>query len=286
MTLNEFVVENRGGKLSVVVSARFPRMGYGALRKLLRKGDIRVNGNKVFSDGYVNVGDVIRVYYDDNDLPKLIYENRLIAVFFKPHKIPTVGENSFETLVNKHYPDYICCHRLDTNTDGLVVFAKDPAVFEAVKRAFISHSIEKHYLAFVTGVFNEAREEIAYLKKDERLGVVSVTDKKVDGSSKIVTCFRPLRSYETATALDVMIVTGKTHQIRAHLAHLGYPIIGDPKYGDNAVNRTYSKNMQMLTAYKIVFHTKDGILSELDGVTVQLDVDKKLNDFVGLVSKK
>lgn len=282
MTLNEFVVRDKGGKLSVVVLEKFPRMGYGAWRKLLRKGDVRVNGNKVFSDGYVNIGDVVRVYYDDNDLPKIIYENRLVAVFFKPPKIATVGENSFETLVKKYYPDYICCHRLDTNTDGLVVFAKDEAVFSAMKEAFKFHRIEKHYLAFVTGDVKCGQEAVAYLKKDERLGVVKVTDQKTDGSSKIVTIFSPIRSYETATALDVEIVTGKTHQIRAHLAHLGHPIIGDPKYGENAINRAYNKSFQMLTAYKLIFREQEGLLKELSGVTVELDVAKKLDSFFGI----
>lgn len=280
MTKNEFVIEKKGVKLSVAIAERFPQMQYATLRKLFRKGDVRVNDAKVFSDGFVNAGDQITVFYDDTlQKPTILYEDKKIAVFYKPAKIASVGENSFESRVLLDYPTYICCHRLDTNTDGLIVFAKDEQSFSAIKDAFKAHRIEKRYLAFVFGKVKEAKESVCYLKKDDRIGVVRVYDKEVRGSAKIVTKFAPLKVYSDATALDVEIVTGKTHQIRAHLSHLGYPIIGDPKYGDNEKNRLYNKSYQMLTAYKLVFHTEKGYLADLNGVSVEVAVSDRLDRF-------
>ena len=280
MTMNEFVVEGKGLKLSVAIRTRFPKMQYGTLQKLFRKGDVRLNGTKIFSDKFVNAGDIVRVFYEEERIrPKLLFEDKHVAVFYKPPKIATVGENSFEEDVRLDYPSYIACHRLDTNTDGLVVFGKDAESAEAVKAAFKSHLIEKHYLTFVFGEVTQKKRAVAYLKKDERLGVVRIYNEKTSGAAKIVTDYGPIAAYKDSTCLDVSIVTGKTHQIRAHLAHEGFPVIGDPKYGKNDVNRAFGKSYQMLTAYKLIFHTESGLLASLNGQEVTLDVRKMIADF-------
>lgn len=268
--MTEFVYSGKGIRLTALIVGRFPRMGYGTLRKLLRKGEVRVNGAKTFSDVFVADGDTVRIYFKSPDL-KIIYENSDVAVFFKPAKIVSVGNHSFENAVKSVYPSYIACHRLDTNTDGLIIFAKSAEAEQAVVRAFRSHGIEKHYLALVGGEVSAAGELTAYLVKDAERGVVRVEDEPSKSAEQIVTRFSPISRFGGATLLDVEPVTGKTHQIRAHLAHNGNPVVGDPKYGSAELNRAYGKKYQLLRAYKIIFHIDNGLLSYMDGLTVELE---------------
>ena len=277
--MTEFVIDGKGKKLSVAVRDKIPRIGYDTLRKLLRKGEIRVNGKKVFSDVFLYPGDTVRVYYKPEETIKVIYDDDNIAVLLKPTRIASVGEGSFDELVRAKFPNYIISHRLDTNTDGLVIFAKNNAVFDGLKDAFKNHKIEKKYLCVVYGVVDMPRDLKAYLSKDAESGEVRISDNYVQGYEEILTKIAPIESSEGITLLDVNLITGKTHQIRAHLAHENLPIIGDPKYGRNEINRHYGKRYQMLHAYKLVFHIDTGILSYLNGKEIEVDTDEYNKEF-------
>lgn len=273
--MEEFVYRGVSRNLSKVMPLYIPVLTYGYFRKLLRKGEIKVNGARVKEDIKINDGDIVRVFFDYDALrPVALFESDDVAVFYKPSGLASEGKNSFSELVNRFFPDFILCHRLDTNTDGLIVFAKNVSAAQELDEAFRKRYIEKRYLALCFGTGLKNGLHIAYLKKIPEQSRVVVSDKKENDFTKIQTFINVLKEKNGLSVADIELVTGKTHQIRAHLAFLGHQIIGDPKYGKESVNRLYGKKIQCLTAYKIVFRIPFGKLSYLNGTEVTLSEDK------------
>ena len=169
------------------------------------------------------------------------------------------------------------CHRIDRNTTGLVLFAKNEKSLEILLSKFKNHEIEKHYLALVYGHPSSNSKKLeAYLFKDNKKSMVYISDTPKKGYSKIITSYTILEKRKDNTSvLDVEIETGKTHQIRAHLAYLNYPIIGDGKYGKNDINKKFNKKVQMLCSYKMIFNFNNdsGILNYLNNLKFELPID-------------
>jgi 23S rRNA pseudouridine955/2504/2580 synthase len=267
----EFNYSGKANRLSLILGEKVRGITYGAIQKLFRKGDVRVNGKKVFKDTVVADGDVIRVYYKEQERDFTpFFDNEYIACFFKPARIACTGENSLEEAVKAKY-GYIICHRLDTNTEGIVIFAKTEEVFAEMKKVFKTRSVEKHYLTAVAGIVRGSGELKAYLIKNADESFVKIYDKRMPGSVEIVTRYDAIYTGRSGSVLDVELVTGRTHQIRAHLAHTGHPVIGDPKYCPEKTNRYFGKKYQLLRAYKVIFHIADGALAALDGVKIEYD---------------
>lgn len=269
--MTEFVFTGKISKLSSVLAEKVPGISYGAIQKLFRKGDVRINGTKVYRDRTVSDGDTIRVYYKAPEKEYLpFWENEYIACFFKPAHLACAGENSLESYVSKKF-GYFICHRLDTNTEGIVVFAKGEETFAEIKKLFKTRSVEKHYLTAVAGTTVDRAELRAYLIKNADEAFVKIYDKRLPGATEIITRYEALYRGRSGSVLDVELVTGKTHQIRAHLSHVGHPIIGDPKYCPEKINRYFGKKYQLLRAYKLVFHIKEGLLADMDGLKIEYD---------------
>lgn len=272
--MKEFFYQGDSTKLTKYLLSELSDVSYFTLQKLLRNGDIKLNGKKINKDIHINSGDNIKVYCIDKESffdPKTIYEDENIIVFFKPIKIASQGENSFESRVKMHINnDYVLCHRLDTNTQGLLLFAKSNEIFEEIKTAFKNKQIEKHYFAIVYGKIDKEQTFVDYLLKNEKESSVKVFSQKLPYTQQIITKVTPLLSGEISH-FDVELITGKTHQIRAHLAFLGFPIIGDGKYGNQAVNRKYKAKTQKLVAYKIIFKTETGLLKYLFNKEISVD---------------
>ncbi len=283
--MKEIIVNKRyhEKKLNKVILERLPNINYPTFCKLLRKKDIKINGKRINKDMLVYENDKIEIYLPKEleetkiNLDK-VYEDENILVINKPAKIEVTGSNSLTEIINKQYTN--CefkpqpCHRIDRNTTGLVLFAKNKEALEILLEKFKKHEIEKHYLALVYGIPNKKEERLeAYLFKDNKKSQVYISDIFKKGYQKIITRYTVLEKRKDNTAvLDVEIETGRTHQIRAHLAHIGYPIIGDGKYGKNEINKQFGKKYQMLCSYKLKFHfqSESGILAYLNGKEIKL----------------
>ena len=269
-----------GKKLNNFILDSFPNLSKNTLFKALRKKDIRVNDKRVSDNVTIFENDEIKVFISDELLEgrisiDKIYEDDNILVVNKPANIEVTGENSLASLLEKDYKFVKPCHRIDRNTLGLVLFAKNQESLDILLDKFKNREIEKHYLATVYGIPKVKKSRLeAYLFKDNKKSLVYISDTPKTGYQKIITSYKVINENkkDNTSILDIELETGRTHQIRAHLSHIGYPILGDGKYGINEINKKFNLKTQLLTSnsIKFVFTSPSGILEYLDGKEIKI----------------
>ena len=281
--MQNLVVDNKkfdGKPLSEFLYFNFNGLTRNTLFKALRKKDIRINSIRINENQLVYLGDNITVYIVDdllykNPIIEKIYEDENILVLNKPNDIEVTGNNSLTSTLEKEYQYISPCHRLDRNTTGLVLFAKNEEALNILLEKFKNHEIEKHYLAKVYGIPKVNSQNLkAYLFKDNKKSFVYISDTPKKGYVQIETSYTLLDKNvkENYSLLDIELHTGRTHQIRAHLAHIGLPIIGDGKYGINEINKKFKCKSQLLCSYilKFNFINDSGILDYLNHKKISL----------------
>lgn len=258
--MEKLVCKKQNKSVIDFVCGQISWLKFGAVQKLLRKKDIKVNGERIKVDQVVNVGDIVEVYavQKQQQQIQIVYLDELVLVANKPVGLEVVsdeGESLLKTLQTQTGKQLFAVHRIDRNTTGLVVFALNKIVKQQFEQAFKQHTINKYYLAVVVGKPVKPQAKlVAYHKKDSKNSVCYISNVAQKGYSKIITNYKIIKSNDILSLLEVEIETGKTHQIRAHLAHIGYPILGDEKYGNKQINKQYKKKQQMLVAYKLEFN--------------------------------
>ncbi len=281
----KFKVEKDQKKIVDYLKNKFKNLTNGTIFKALRNKDIRINGVKISENVPVNAGDEITLYIKDEflfgttalDKSKIIYDDENIVIVNKPQDVLVQGDGiniGLDKMVNDYFgtQNIVPCHRLDRNTSGLIIFAKNEMAEETISEMLKQHMIRKVYRCRVVGhPKNKKATLTAYLFKDSKTSQVIISNEKKKGYVEIVTKYEVIAYNNDGTStLEVELVTGRTHQIRAHLAFIGYPILGDGKYGKNEINKKFKLTRQELTAYKIIFNDAIGELEYLKGKTVKL----------------
>lgn len=274
--LKEIIVKNK--QLLSDAIGENTDLGYYRIQKIIKGKNVKINGARVGTDMNVYAGDVVYVYFSDRerDSIEVVYRDENILVVNKSVGVEVQGENSLTSRINDILIDETAApvHRLDRNTMGLVVFALNKTAENELLASFKDREIDKTYNCIVVGKPKQPKSKHkAFLFKDAKKSMVYISDTQKQGYSPIETHVTLLKSFDELSLLEVKLVTGRTHQIRAHLAHLKMPILGDGKYGINKINRRYRAKTQLLCCTKITFHFAQGALKYLDGKSVVLNVD-------------
>ncbi len=304
-----------GQRFDKYLAKCLPNAGKSFLYKMLRKKNITLNGKKADGSEKINSGDKVNIFFSDETFdsfagnaanstrrthPKvrlnILYEDDNILVVDKPSGVLSQKAKPTDISLIEYITEYMIdmkyiscgggntfkpgiCNRLDRNTSGIVVAGKTIRSLQVMSEAFRERTLAKYYICIVKGKFDRQRRVSGFLYKNESSNKVTVydsSDKNThEGAVPIETEYFPICGNHNVTLLKVHLITGKTHQIRAHLEFLGHPIAGDLKYKDDSLNRQFKRKYgvdnQMLHAYELVIPplTKLGLD---DGLTVKTEI--------------
>lgn len=266
LSLTEFLSQNLAG------------VSLSAIKKQISLGEVRVDGVKTKQNVTVSPGSEISIFLpsslDTEPVIETVFADDNIIATVKPRLMDT--EHNLKRELEKKYGALFAVHRLDTNTEGLVLFARNSAAAQALTDGFRERKISKFYEALVEGTPEpKKRRMTAWLIKDPVKKISRVTDSPEKGAVKIVTAYEIIGEYDGYSKLAISIETGKMHQIRAHMAFIGHPVLGDGKYGNGETNKKYGYKYQQLTAVRLRFGALKSPLSYLEGKTLEYNKERK-----------
>ena len=291
-----------GQRIDRFLSKTYPELSQGFICKTIRKKDIKVNGKRTEANYKLCEGDVVTLYVKDelfekkktadNDFMEtdgrlsIIYEDENIILVDKEPGLVVHedDDNTRDTLINR-IKNYLwqkgeykpeeefsfapsLCNRIDRNTGGIVIAAKNAESLRILNQKVRDRELTKLYLCAVNGIPEKKKARLtAYLYKNEKENRVVISDRKTPQNRTIVTEYRVLETCGGDSLLEVDLITGRTHQIQAHMAYIGHFLLGDGKYGVNRINKEKGYPYQALYSYKLIFKfsTDGGILNYLNG---------------------
>lgn len=300
-----------GQRLDKFLSKSFPNLPNSIIYKSIRKKRIKINNKRCHFSDILAVGDIISLYINDEFLlhnPKkyffnaptnldIIYEDENILLINKPSGLIVHDDNNekIDTLINriKHYlfvnhqfnPDdelsFVpsLVNRIDRNTQGIVIAAKNAQSLRILNKKLKNHQIRKFYLCLISGHMEQTNGILKhYLLKNGEKNKVFLFDYPVPNAKTAITKYEVLETFDNFSLINVELLTGRTHQIRAHFSYLNHPLIGDTKYGNPNLNRQLNLSYQVLISYKIIFNFSSdaGFLNYLNKKSFQIKNAKNL----------
>lgn len=293
----------------------------GFIYKMLRKKNITLNNKKSDGKEKLKENDIVKIFMADETIEKfrglfqielpepinldIVYEDENVIFINKKTGMLSQKSKENDVSLNEYVISYLVnegklsiedlktfkpsvCNRLDRNTSGLIVAGKSLQGLQDMSKMFKERTLHKYYLAVVVGTINEPMKITGYLKKNNKTNKVTITN-KTDGEY-IETYYEPVKVLDDVTLLKVQLITGKTHQIRAHLSSINHQIIGDYKYGKKEINDIYKKKYgienQMLHSYQLTFETINGELGNLSNKTFIAKPPKEFAEITGFRQKK
>ena len=300
-----------GQRFSKFLEKYFKEAQTSFLYKMLRKKNIKLNDKKATGSEMLQTGDKVTVYFSDETFEKfrgetkkviypvidldIVYEDEDVLIVNKPAGMLSQKAKPQDVTLVEYILGYLqkkgewspkdslkpgICKRLDRNTSGLVIAGKSLRGLQKMSELLKDRTMDKYYLTIVEGVMKEPSVVRGYLKKDEQTNRVQIFSEDGEDRVWIETGYEPLRTNGTVTLLKVKLVTGKTHQIRGHLASLGHPLLGDVKYG--AAKRADTKHY-FLHAKTLCFPENMGELKNLSGRVVTA---KEPDYFAKMINKQ
>ena len=290
-----------GQRLDKFLTKTYRNLPMSLLYKAVRKKDIRLNGKRCEASSRLNEGDQIYLFLPDDALEiapptyefmhaskqlDIVYEDEHVLLLNKKAGLLVhPDDREFADTLIFRVQRYLyekgeynpadeqsfapaLVNRIDRNTSGIVIAAKTAVALRVLNEKLKEREIEKYYLCIVHGKMPKAEDTLeAFLEKNESQNRVYISDTQKQGARTIRTRYKVLEERGDMSLLEIHLLTGRTHQIRAHLASIGHPLLGDGKYGTNALNKGTGFNKQALCSYRLEFaFTSDaGELNYLNG---------------------
>ena len=282
------------------ITKTVPLLPQSLMYKYLRTKRIKLNSKKADISTRLNVGDKVEMYINDEFFQKspteydFLHSSKSIDIIYEDDNIVLLNKKVgllchpddkeyVDTLISRlkrylyekgeYNPENeasftpALVNRIDRNTSGIVIAAKNAESLRILNKKLKDREIEKYYLCVVHGILKKKDGVLSgYLIKDENKNKVKIYNKQTENSKEIKTQYRVLNEKRDLSLVEIHLLTGRTHQIRAHFAFIGHPLLGDGKYGTNEQNKKYGYKKQFLCSYKLIFNFKSdaGILEYLN----------------------